>query len=141
MRGPARDAPLREQAHHGSLTLILTLTLTLALALTLTENRPIMAPWVMLDCGDRSSDERVRRTKPSSKPNGPNANHLETLCIATRLPCDALYCPSLNVMVFDHRPSEGAEGNPERDDPCIGKLSIALASYCESTPKSPPNLP
>ena len=41
----------------------------------------------MLDCGDRSSEDRVRRTKPSSKPNGPNANHLETLCIATRLPC------------------------------------------------------
>ena len=55
--------------------------------------------------------------------------------------CDALYCPSLNVMVFDHRPTEGAEGNPERDDPCIGKLSIPLASYCESTPNSPPNLP
>jgi len=36
-------------------------------------------------------------------------------------------------MVFDHRPTEGAEGNPERDDPCIGKLSIPLASHCEWT--------
>ena len=24
--------------------------------------------------------------------------------------CDALYCPSLNVMVFDHRPTEASQG-------------------------------
>jgi len=40
--------------------------------------------------------------------------------IALRARCDALFCPSVNVMVFDHRPNEGAEGSPERDDPCIG---------------------
>lgn len=63
-------------------------------------NRPIQAPYIELDCGDRS-EGRVRRTQPSSSPSGPDANFLETLTIMMRLPADLLYCPSIHVRVFD----------------------------------------
>ena len=39
--------------------------------------------------------------------------------------CDALFCPSVNVMVFDHRPNEAGpddEGPIRDEDPCIGEL-------------------
>ena len=86
-------------------------------------NSPIMAPYVEIDAGDRSTAEKVRVTRTSSTPSGPDANFLETLVIHTRLPDDLLFCPSLNVRVFDYR----GEGNT----PVVGKAAIPLAPYCE----------
>lgn len=90
------------------------------------DNAPVQKPYVEIDCGDRSAEDKYKRTTPSSKPNGANANFLETLTIATRLPCDILFCPSISVRVFDQRASE-----PGELDPCVGKLTIPLAPYCE----------
>jgi len=86
-------------------------------------NAPITAPYIEIDAGDRSTADRVRATRPSSTPSGPSANFLETLVIHTRLPEDLLFCPSLNVRVFDYRGS----GNT----PVVGKCVIPLAPYCE----------
>ena len=86
-------------------------------------NAPIIQPFVELDAGDRSTPDRVRKTNTSSQPSGPDANFLETLVIHTRLPEDLLFCPSLNVRVFDYR---GADNTP-----VIGKVAIPLAPYCE----------
>ena len=89
------------------------------------DNKPIQAPYVQIDCGDRSTEDRVRSTKESSKPNGQNANFLQTLTISTRMPYDILFCGAINVRVFDRRAAAA------RDDPCVGKLTIPLAPYCE----------
>ena len=68
-------------------------------------NVPIGAPFVEIDAGDRSSPDKVRSTRPSQTPSGPDANFLETLVIHTRIPEELLFCPSLNVRVFDYRTS------------------------------------
>ena len=52
-------------------------------------NLPIECPFIEVDCGDRSAADKVRRTLPSSRPDGPNANFLETLSIPMRLPDEA----------------------------------------------------
>ena len=41
-------------------------------------NAPIGAPYVELDAGDRSTADKIRATRPSSTPAGPDANFLET---------------------------------------------------------------
>ena len=86
-------------------------------------NAPIAQPFVELDAGDRSTPDRVRKTNPSASPSGPDANFLETLVIHTRLPEDMLFCPSLNVRVFDNRGPDNT--------PVVGKVGIPLAPYCE----------
>ena len=86
-------------------------------------NAPITAPYIEIDAGDRSTADRVRATQPSSTPSGPSANFLETLVIHTRLPEDLLFCPSLNVRVFDFRGTDNT--------PVVGKCVIPLAPYCE----------
>ena len=86
-------------------------------------NAPIGAPYIELDAGDRSTADKIRATRPSSTPAGPDANFLDTLVIHTRLPEDLLFCPSLNVRVFDYRAADNT--------PVIGKVSIPLAPYCE----------
>ena len=86
-------------------------------------NSPIGSPYVEVDAGDRSTSDKVRATRPSSTPAGPDANFLETLVIHTRLPEDLLFCPSLNVRVFDFRGPDNT--------PVVGKVSIPLAPYCE----------
>ena len=86
-------------------------------------NAPIGAPFVEFDAGDRSTSDKIRATRPSSQPSGPDANFLETLVIHTRLPEDLIFCPSLNVRVFDYRGPDNT--------PVVGKVSIPLAPYCE----------
>ena len=113
-------------------------------------NVPIGAPFVEIDAGDRSSPDKVRSTRPSQTPSGPDANFLETLVIHTRIPEELLFCPSLNVRVFDYRtamrlrnsPPPGAaaserlhskpytQGGPS-NIPVVGKVAIPLSPYCE----------
>lgn len=84
--------------------------------------QPIQAPHIEIDCGDRSTVSKVTRTAVSSKPSGPDANFLETLVIRTRLPEELLYCPQLNVRVFD---------NVRGATPVVAQCSFDLAPYCE----------
>jgi hypothetical protein len=84
--------------------------------------QPIQAPHIEIDCGDRSTVSKVMRTAVSSKPSGPDANFLETLVIRTRLPEELLYCPQLNVRVFD---------NVRGATPVVAQCSFDLAPYCE----------
>lgn len=92
-------------------------------------NVPIASPFVELDAGDRETSDKVRRTRPSASPSGADANFLETLVIHTRLPEDLLYCPSLNVRVFDYRGNDPDTGAP--NTPVVGKVAIPLAPFCE----------
>jgi hypothetical protein len=83
-------------------------------------------------CACAAGLRQVRKTRPSSTPSGPDANFLDTLAIHTRLPEDLLFCPSLNVRVFDFR---GADNTP-----VIGKVRfqahIAAATPRAATPRA-----
>jgi len=86
-------------------------------------NAPIVRPYVEIDCGDRSTSDKFAATHPSTTPSGPDANFLQTLTIHTRLPEDLLFCPQLNVRVFEY--------SKQGSTPVVAKCSIPLAPYCE----------
>jgi hypothetical protein len=61
----------------------------------------VTEPFIQVDIGDRSDHSRVKKTRPSSRPNGANANFLETIELAVRLPEDPLFAPSVNLEIFE----------------------------------------
>eukprot|EP01091_Cochliopodium_minus_P016955 TRINITY_DN6513_c0_g1_i1.p1 TRINITY_DN6513_c0_g1~~TRINITY_DN6513_c0_g1_i1.p1 ORF type:complete len:1344 (+),score=430.13 TRINITY_DN6513_c0_g1_i1:61-4092(+) len=65
--------------------------------------KQISSPYVEYDVGDRSSENGIVKTEPSSIPNGENANHLQVLRLPVRLPLNPLYAPTVNVRVYDSR--------------------------------------
>eukprot|EP00300_Choanocystis_sp_HF-7_P010490 c16974_g1_i2.p1 GENE.c16974_g1_i2~~c16974_g1_i2.p1 ORF type:complete len:703 (+),score=135.08 c16974_g1_i2:1854-3962(+) len=63
----------------------------------------IVEPHLQFDMGDRSDPSKVKRTKPASRPNGANANFLETVGLPVRLAHDPLYAPTVTIVAFDNR--------------------------------------
>jgi len=96
-------------------------------------NAPISKPFVEIDCGDRETSDRYKLTHTSSRPTGSDANFLETLVINTHLPEDPLFCPHLNVRVFDDRGQHIVDNKTVNNQPVIAKCSIDLAPFCEWT--------
>jgi hypothetical protein len=60
---------------------------------------PIQNAYVEFRCGSATPV----RTKPSKKPNGANPNFLEEVEMKVKLPINAMFCPDVDVKVFDHR--------------------------------------
>ena len=103
------------------------------------DNVPLGKLFVEVDLGDRSSESKVQRTVASNRPTPASPNFLSTLTIPVKLPDSALFCPALNVRVFDAEPQKAptsASAAPPSDgdallaEHCVGQLSIPLAPYC-----------
>eukprot|EP00002_Diphylleia_rotans_P039267 TRINITY_DN9076_c0_g1_i1.p1 TRINITY_DN9076_c0_g1~~TRINITY_DN9076_c0_g1_i1.p1 ORF type:complete len:694 (-),score=152.07 TRINITY_DN9076_c0_g1_i1:186-2267(-) len=82
---------------------------------------PLQQPFIEFDMGGSDKQDR-HRTERSKVPSGENPNYLKTIAFDIEIPKQAMFCPTINMRVFDYR-LKGAY------KPLVGTASIELNSF------------